>query len=277
MIEAGYTHRLAVLRCDAQGALLGSSTDNVLLPRSECPANLAAGEELEVFVYLDRGEQRKATLRQPLAQVGEFALLQVRETGGYGAFLDWGIGKDLLAPFAEQAQRMVQGHRYLIRVCQDQQHRPIASTRLQRFLSKENQDLKEGEEVDIIIWAFTDLGAKTIVNHRYEAVLYRSDLPPGLKIGDRLSGYVARIRDDLRIDISLRRPGRAGVDAARETLLNALEENPFLPLHDQSPPELIQRRLGLSKKVFKKAVGGLYKDGLIDLAPDGIRRRQDAS
>jgi len=167
---------------------------------------------------------------------------------------------------------MVEGRNYLVRICHDHANRPIASSRLEKFLVKENRDLKEGEEVDLLIWAFTDLGVKVIVNNTYEALLYRDEVPADLKLGEQRRGYVLRIRGDHRIDVTLRRPGAAGVKDARSVILAALADNGgFLPLHDQSPPEEIRNQLGLSKKVFKKAVGGLYKDGIIKLEERGIK------
>ncbi|PLX99685.1 MAG: hypothetical protein C0622_10140, partial [Desulfuromonas sp.] len=166
---------------------------------------------------------------------------------------------------------LLEGRRYPVYVYLDREGRPTASARLEKFLLRENEDLQEGDEVELMIWAFTDLGAKVIVNNRYEALLYRDEVPAGLKRGDRTTGYVLRIRPDQRIDISLRRPGAAGVTDAREVLLAALKEEGVLPLHDQSSPEEIREQLGLSKKVFKKAVGGLYKDGVIVLVDGGIK------
>jgi predicted RNA-binding protein (virulence factor B family) len=227
---------------------------------------------LEVFIYLDRNNQLRATSREPFAEVGQFALLQVSSIGPHGAFLDWGLEKDLLSPFSEQPQKMLEGRRYLVYLCHDQQGRPIASARLEKFVEIENQDLKEGDEVELLIWTFTDLGAKVIVNDRYEALLYRDELPAGLKRGDRGQGYVARIREDRRIDVALRRPGAAGVADARDVILSALrEEGGFLALHDNSPPELIRSQLGLSKKQFKKALGGLYKEKQVELSHKGVR------
>jgi predicted RNA-binding protein (virulence factor B family) len=166
---------------------------------------------------------------------------------------------------------MLEGRRYLVRVCLDRDGRPIASARLEKFLEKESQELREGEEVEVIVWAFTDLGAKLIVNHRYEALLYQDEIPAGLKRGDHLPGFVKRLREDRRLDISLRRPGLAGINDARQVILGALQKSGFLPLHDQSSPEQIRAQLGLSKKVFKKALGGLYKDGLLELTNQGVR------
>lgn len=271
MFIPGKSYRLPVLRIDQSVIYLKTDTTPLSLPKRMCPDNIAPGDLIEVFLYIDRNDELKATTRIPIAQVGEFALLRVTSIGPHGAFLDWGIDKDLLAPHPEQARKMLEGRDYLVRIFSDNRNRPTASSRLEKFLTKENEDLTEGEQVDLLLWAFTDLGAKVIVNNRYEALIYRDSLPVGLKRGERLKGYVLRIREDRRIDISLKQPGAAGVSAAREVILAALAEDPFLPLHDQSPPEQIWNHLGLSKKVFKKAVGGLYKDGLIELADGGIR------
>ena len=267
----GHYYQLSVKKIDPQGAWLRNDGEPAFLPISECPAGLANGTELEVFVYLDRNNQLRATTREPFAEVGQFALLQVNSIGPHGAFLDWGLEKDLLAPFSEQPQKMLEGRRYLVYLCHDQQGRPIASARLEKFVEKENQNLAAGDEVDLLIWAFTDLGAKVIVNDRYEALLYKDELPGGLKRGDRGNGYVVRIREDNRIDVALRRAGAAGVADAREVILEALQETGFIALHDNSPPELIRSQLGLSKKQFKKAVGGLYKEGRVQLSHKGLK------
>ncbi|NOY12503.1 MAG: hypothetical protein GXP51_02080 [Deltaproteobacteria bacterium] len=267
----GYHYQLSVRNIDPQGAWLEADGETVLLPRRECPGELTSGSSLKVFLYLDRNHQLRATTREPLAEADQFALLKVNSIGPHGAFLDWGLEKDLLAPFSEQPQKMLEGRRYLVYICHDPQGRPIASARLEKFVEKENQDLREGDEVELLIWAFTDLGAKVIVNHRYEALLYRDELPTGLKRGDCCQGFVLRIRDDQRIDVSLRRPGAAGIVDAREIILTALQHEGFLPLHDQSPPEQIREQLGLSKKQFKKALGGLYKDRRIELSHKGVR------
>lgn len=273
----GYHYQLTVKNIDKQGAWLTTEEQTILLPRHECPEKLAAGDLLDVFVYLDRNSQLVATSREPLAEADQFAMLKVTSIGPHGAFLDWGLEKDLLSPFSEQAQKMLEGRHYLVYVCHDSQGRPIASARLEKFLEKENQDLHEGDEVELLVWAFTDLGAKVIVNNRYEALLYRDELPPGLKRGDWQRGFVLRIREDRRIDISLHRPGIAGIADAREIVLEALQENGFLALHDQSSPEQIRNQLGLSKKQFKKALGGLYKDGRVELSNKGVRLRNETS
>ncbi len=272
MLTPGYRYELQVKSINEKGAWLYAEQQQLFLPRSEWPEDLDSDRTVDVFLYLDRDNKAAVTTRMPVAQAGEFATLQVKSIGPHGAFLDWGLKKDLLAPFSEQARKMVEGRSYLVHICHDQQNRPIASSRLEKFLLKENRDLEEGDPVELLIWAFTDLGAKVIVNNRYEALLYRDEVPADLKRGERRQGYVLRIRGDHRIDVTLRRPGAAGVTDARSVILEALAENGgVLSLHDQSPPEEIRNQLGLSKKVFKKAIGGLYKDGMINLEDRGIR------
>lgn len=270
MLTPGYRYELQVKEITAKGAWLNAAEQQLFLPRSEWQKDIVPDSSVEVFLYLARDKKPTVTTQIPFAQVGEFALLKVQTVSPHGAFLDWGLKKDILAPYREQTQKMEAGRRYLVRICHDDENRPIASSHLEKFLVKENRDLHEGEEVDLLVWAFTDLGAKVIVNNYYEALLYKDEVPPGLKRGERHQGYVLRIRADHRIDVTLRRPGAAGVKDAREIILNALKVDGFLLLHDQSPPEQIRNQLGLSKKVFKKAVGGLYKDGLITLGDQKI-------
>ncbi len=271
MLLPGYRYELKIKSITPKGIWLNAQEEQVFLPLRECPDEINQEDSIEIFLYLDRDNKQKVTTRMPLAQVGEFALLKVQSIGPHGAFLDWGLEKDLLSPYSEQAQKMEEGRRYLVHICHDQENRPIASSRLERFVVKENRDLSEGEEVELLIWAFTDLGAKVIINNRYEALLYKDEVPSGLKRGEQYIGYVLRIRADHRIDVTLRRPGAAGVKDAKTVILDALKIDGFLPLHDQSPPELIREQLGLSKKVFKKAIGGLYKDGLVELGEQGIK------
>ncbi|MDX2480291.1 MAG: S1-like domain-containing RNA-binding protein [Desulfuromusa sp.] len=271
MLLPGYRYTLKAKSIDHKGVWLDAQGEQIFLPLREGPDEVSPEDEIEVFLYLDRDNKHKVTTKMPLAQVGEFALMKVQSIGPHGAFLDWGLEKDLLAPYSEQGQKMEEGRRYLVHVCHDEENRPIASSRLEKFLLKENRDLSEGEEVELVIWAFTDLGAKVIVNNCYEALLYKDEIPPGLKRGELYTGYVLRIRADHRIDVTLRRPGAEGIKDAQAVILGALKVDGFLPLHDQSPPELIRNQLGLSKKVFKKAVGGLYKDGLVELGDQGVR------
>jgi hypothetical protein len=262
---------LRVARIDSSGIWLEAGDQLAHLPRREA-RDAVAGEYLEAFLYRDVAGELQATCRQPLAQAGEFACLRVQSVGPHGAFLDWGLAKDLLAPFSLQPERMLVGESYLVMVELDPQGRPFANARIEDCLDFEWPDLRDGQPVEFLIWQFTDLGAKVIVNHRYPALLYRDELPAGATVGLHLAGYVKRLREDGKLDVTLRKVGAEGVADARQVILNALEkQGGSLPLHDQSSPAAIQHALGMSKKTFKKAVGGLYKDGLVTLTNDGVR------
>jgi len=270
-LELCRLHTLKVARIDTRGIWLEAGGQLAHLPRREA-RDVMPGEQLEVFLYQDVAGELQATCREPLAQAGEFALLKVQSVGPHGAFLDWGLAKDLLAPFSLQPERMQVGRSYLVLVDLDPQGRPFANARIDDCLDFEWPDLREGEPVDFLIWQLTDLGAKVIVNHRYLALLYRDELPAGAATGMQLTGYVKRLRDDGKLDVTLRKVGAEGVADARQVILNALEkQGGSLPLHDQSSPAAIQQALGMSKKTFKKAVGGLYKDGLVTLSNGGIQ------
>ena len=202
-------------------------------------------------------------------------MLEVLSVGPHGAFLDWGMGKDLLAPFSLQPERMQVGRRYLVKVDLDQQGRPFANARIEDCLDHGRPDLHEGDAVDLLIWQLTDLGARVIVNHRFPALLYRDELPAGACAGMQLTGYVKRLREDGKLDVTLRKVGAEGVSDARDVILKALAAHDgTLALHDRSSPAAIQKALGMSKKTFKKAVGGLYKDGLVTLSDEGVRLKK---
>jgi predicted RNA-binding protein (virulence factor B family) len=274
MFEIGRIHTLQVDHLDDRGAWLGEGGAPILLPRREVPDEIKPGDRFSVFVTRDATGSLVATLRRPLGQVGEFALLKVSQVTRHGAFLDWGLEKDLLVPFSEQPERMQVGRNYLVKVCLDSLERVVGTARIDRCLEKEKIDLVEGESVDLIIWEFTDLGARVIINDLYAGLLYKDELKGGLKRGDRIKGYVKRLREDRKIDVTLSRGGIEGVEEAKEVILAALRQSEFLPLHDQSPPAVIQQVLGMSKKTFKKAVGGLYKAGQVEFCDEGIRLKK---
>ena len=271
MLELCRMNTLPVDRIDERGAWLRAGDEDLLLPKREA-AGAREGEPVTVFVFRDSTGRLRATRREPLAQVGEFALLMVRSVTPHGAFLDWGMEKDLLAPYRLQPQRMQVGESHLVKIALDEQERPFANARIENCLETEVSGLSEGDEVTLVVWEFTDLGAKVIVDHRYLGLLYRDELHGSMQMGDRLGGYVRRLRDDGKIDVTLRKVGVEGAEEAKNVLLAALHKSGgFLPLHDASPPEAIRETLGLSKKAFKKAVGGLYKTGVVVLEGEGIR------
>lgn len=263
-------HTLRVARIDKGGVWLEAGGRLAHLPRREAP-RAVPGEEVEAFLYQDGAGELQATCRIPLAQAGQFGLLTVKSVGSHGAFLDWGLAKDLLAPYRLQPERMQVGRSYLVKVELDPQGRPFANARIDDCLDRGRPDLHEGDAVSLLVWQLTDLGAKVIVNHRYPALLYRDELPDGTIAGIELSGYVKRLREDGKLDVTLRKVGAEAVSDARDVILSALTaRDGFLPLHDRSSPAAIEQTLGMSKKTFKKAVGGLYRDGLVTLADEGI-------
>jgi predicted RNA-binding protein (virulence factor B family) len=227
-----------------------------------------------VFVYLNSSGLPTATFTRPAAQVGEFAFLQVTEVTRFGAFLDWGLPKELLVPFSEQPERLRPGRRYVVRLYLDDRGRVVGSARIDKWLESETINLRAGDRVALLLWEFTDLGAKVIIDNRYGGLLYRDEIHKGMHRGDRFPGYVRRVREDGKIDITLRKGGREAVDEAREQVLAALSRDGFLSLHDRSAPQEIEAALGMSKKTFKKAVGGLYKEGRVELTPEGIRLKK---
>ncbi len=261
---------LTVADVDDRGVWLSVGNRQAHLPLREAPG-VVPGEQLEVFLYQDTAGVLHATCRLPLAQAGEFAGLTVRSVGPHGALLDWGMPRDLLVPLSLQPERMQTGRTYVVKVDIDPQGRSFANARIDDCLDRTRPELQEGDAVDLLIWQITDLGAKVIVNQRFPALLYRDDLPPGSCIGRHCIGYIKRLRADGKLDVTLRKVGAEGVSDARDIILKVLAAHGgSLPLHDQSSPAAIQQILGMSKKTFKKAVGGLYKDGLVTLVNQAV-------
>lgn len=270
MIDIGKINSLTISYTDEYGVWV-ESEEPLKLPKRELSSGAKPGEKVAAFVYRDGSGELLATTRIPMAQVGEFASMKVTQLTKHGAFLYWGMKKDILVPYGEQQDRMQEGRYYIVRVLLDDRERIVGSSKLEFYLDTVVRDLKPGQEVDLTIWAFTDLGAKVIVNNRYEALIYQDELEDGLRVGNKLKGYVQRIRPDMKLDISLRKTGKEGIDENKEAVLAALELDGFLPLHDKSDPDEIKELLNMSKKGFKKAIGGLYKEGIIELTDSGIR------
>jgi predicted RNA-binding protein (virulence factor B family) len=274
MLEIGHRNTLKVERIDEEGAWLAAGVERALLQKREVPESLAPGQEITVFVYNDLDGKPTATLREPLAEVGECALMKVRQVNRHGAFLDWGLFKELLVPPKEQPEPMKTGHSYVVKVRLDRQGRPLGTARIDKALVNVDVDLEEGQEVALLVWRFTPLGARVVINQRFDGLLYRDEIGDRLNYGDRLTGYVKKIRGDGKIDVTLRRGGRSEIDEARDRILSAIRtKGGFLSLHDGSSPEEIRAALGMSKKLFKKAVGGLYKEGAIGLERNGLRMK----
>lgn len=274
MIQTGRYNTLKVVKFVDFGVYLdGAEKGEILLPARYVPEACEVGEDLEVFIYLDSEDRIIATTEKPYAQVGEFAMLRVIAVNNIGAFLDWGLMKDLLVPFREQKMNMVAGRSYLVYVYLDPDSQRIAaSAKLEKFLDNVLPEYQVGEEVSLIVESESDLGYNAIINHLHRGILYHDELPGPLNKGQQLKAYIKKVREDKKIDLSLYRPGYEQVDAVSQNILNRLKEaGGFLPLTDKSDAALIFDHFSISKKVFKKAIGALYKQRRISLEESGIR------
>lgn len=271
-MKLGEYNTLTIDRETKVGLFLTDGTTDVLLPLKYVPNDYQIGQELTVFIYLDHEERPVATTLKPYVTLGEFAYLKVNYTNQFGAFLHWGLEKDLFVPFKEQARPMEQDKRYLVYVYLDEKtNRLVASGRTNRFLSNDQHDLAEGDTVALIVSHLTTLGVNVIINKKHKGLLYHNDLFTPVKTGDRLTGYVKSIRPDGKIDVTLQKTGLAQISDSSERILQELRANKgFLRLHDNSHPEAIKSVLQMSKKNFKKAIGQLYKEQKIVLKEDGI-------
>lgn len=273
MIKLGNYNTLKIVKSVDFGLYLdGGDAGEILLPTRYVPQNAKVGDELEVFIYLDQDEKLIATTLHPLAKVGDIAYLEVAWVNEYGAFLNWGLMKDLFCPFREQKMRMQKGQHYIVYIKEDEEtHRLLATAKIDKYLSAERPPYKHGDAVDILIWQKTDLGFKAIVDNQYQGQLYEDQIFQPLHTGDRLTAYVDHIRQDNKIDITLQPTGRRQTEEFSEVLLRYLQENGgHCDLGDKSPSELIADRFKVSKKVYKKAVGDLYRRRLITISNNGI-------
>jgi len=273
MLQIGKINTLKIVKIQASHIYLGSEASNkVLLVDKKPPQNLQLGDMLDVFVYVDSEGHLAATTTVPLAQVDDIAWLKVVSLNYVGAFLDWGLPKDLLVPFSEQHHEMEVGQSYLVKVFLDEQNRIAATTKIDRFLSDESVYFKAGEKVSLIIADKTDLGVKAIINNTHWGMLYQNELFQPVKKGQKLEGYIKHIREDYKIDLTLQQPGYGKVLSLTDNILAKLKQNHgVLLISDKSPPELIYSTFGVSKKVFKQAIGALYKKQLITIDKAGIK------
>lgn len=269
-LELGAFHTLEVVEDRAAGVLLGDA--GILLPRKQVPEGTQVGAQLEVFVYEGPNGRPVATTRQPHAKVGEFGYLRVVDRSDLGAFVDWGLDKDLLVPRNEQYRPLSVGRRYMVAVTTDARGRVMGSNRIREFLDDDTSELSLGQEVRVVPFELHERGMRVIVDGRWEGMIFHDDIYERMRIGDELQGRISKIRPDGKVDVALRARGEKGRAVGRGRLEEALEAaGGFLPLHDKSDPEDIQRTLSMSKKAFKRAVGNLYKAGRLELTDDGIR------
>ncbi len=272
-IKLGRFNTLEVVKAVDFGMYLDGGDDGeILLPARYVPEDCQVGDWLRVFLYLDIDERLVATTLTPLAQVGEFACLEVAWINQYGAFLNWGLMKDLFVPFGEQKMKMQVGRMYVVHVHLDEDsYRIVASAKVDRYLSKEIPTYEAGEEVDILIWQKTDLGFKAIIDNKYSGLLYDSEIFQQLHTGITMKAFVKQIREDGKIDLELQKAGFKKVDEFSKVLLQYIKDRGGrITLNDKSPAEEIYDVFGVSKKTFKKGVGDLYRGRFIVLDKDGI-------
>ena len=277
MIKLGDYNLLKIVKSVDFGLYLdGGEAGEILLPQRYVTPQMRVGDEIQVFIYLDQDERPVATTETPLARVGDFACLEVAWTNEYGAFLRWGLMKDLFCPFREQKMRMERGKSYIVYVKIDEDsYRLMATAKVDKYLSLPpfhgEGSLKHGTAVDVLIWQKTDLGFKCIVDNRYQGQLYDDQVFQQLHTGDRLTAYIDHVREDGKIDLTLQPTGRRHTLDFAEVLLRYLyEHDGRCELGDKSPAEAIYARFQVSKKAYKKAIGDLYKRRLIQITDDGI-------
>ncbi len=273
MIELGKYNDLVIQRATSVGLFLADpSGEEVLLPSKFVPDQARPGDSIRVFCYLDNEERPVATTQQPAITRDSFAVLEVAEVNQFGAFLDWGLDKHLLVPFREQPKPMKQGERHVV-FCylDDRSSRLVASARLDRFLDNTELKVERLQEVGLLVTRKTELGFEVVVEDQHKGLIFKDQVFRTLEPGDRLTGYVKEIRPDHKLDITLEPYGYRKLEPAAVRIHEALVANGgMLPLTDKSPPEAIRERLQMSKKVFKKGVGMLYRERKIDLRPEGI-------
>ena len=273
MIEIGRFNRLKILRYTNPGLFLGDAEDNeVLLPNRYVPNDFEIDDFLDVFVYLDNEERLVAVTDIPYIQKGEFALLRCNAVNQYGAFLDWGMLKELFCPFKEQAYKMIKGGWYLVHCYLDEKtHRLVASSKTNRFLDNSELKVKLYDEVDLIVSHPSEIGMNVIVNKCHLGLVFKDAIFKDLSVGDNLKGVVKKIRAGNKIDISLQKIGYRNIEPTANALLSLIQDhNGYLNITDKSSPEAIKSVVQMSKKSFKKAVGALFKKRLIRLTPEGI-------
>lgn len=297
----GQVNRLPLVRQVEFGYYLAGAVrgrrEEILLPNGEVEGDIChlvqespdghVGDIIPVFIYLDQEERLTATMRMPLAQVGSFAYLQVAWVNNFGAFLHWGLQKDLFVPFREQKQKMQKDHKYIVHIHLDPEtYRIMASAKVEKWLVNPldrtaydySMRPRVGDEVSCLVWQKTELGFKVIVNGIHAGLLYDTQIFRELHTGDTIRAYISKVREDGKIDLVLHRPGQGGVrDFSSILLQHIIDHGGYTPLGDKSPAGEIASEFGVSKKVFKKAVGDLYRRHLITIEPDGLHQVQSTS
>lgn len=271
-MNIGEFNNLTILRFTSVGAYLADEEDNdVLLPNKYLTDDMLIGDEVDVFIYRDSEDRVVATTETPYIEMGGFAYLKATAVSHFGAFVDWGLEKELMVPFKEQNLKLEEGRYYLTHLfLDDQTDRVVGSTRVQRYFQFCEEEFDPESQVDLLICETTDLGVKVVVNNKYAGLIFRSDISKNIKRGDYVKGYVAKVREDGKLDIRLDKVGYDKISGSAEELLKILQRDKTLNLTDKSDPDDIRELVGMSKKTFKQAVGNLYKQRLITLGDGKI-------
>ena len=274
MIEIGQYNRLRIERLVDPGAILYDDAGNsVLLPNKYVPENAEVNDSMEVFVYTDSEDRPVATTLTPLIHLNKFAVLRAKDVNRVGAFMDWGLEKDLMIPYKQQASKIRRGGRYLVYMYLDQAtHRLVGTTKTYHHFDKNIEAFDEQQEVELLIGGLNEQGLNVVVNDRYQGIMFDSEIFRDFKMGDRLTGYVKTIRNDSKLEVTTRKIGLENLEEGAQQIIDAVKNmNGFLALHDKSAPEEIRDLLQMSKKNFKRSLGILYKKKLVELTPDGIK------
>lgn len=276
MIEVGKYNTLKVSRKVDFGFYLDDGKEGILLPKRFAPGNLRVGDEIKVFLYHDSDNRLIATTQEPKGVVGDIVKLKCVSTTEHGAFLDWGLMKDIFVPKSQQLARMKPGGEYLVKIYIDEQTGRVAATeKVEKQISNDELTVKEGDEVELYVQRKSDLGYVMIINGKHNGLLHANEVYRDIHVGDRLRGYIKTIRPDNKIDVVLDKPGYSRVEGETEKIIRLLKENKgFLPYHDKSDPEDIYSFFGMSKKTFKMTTGALYKQKKIEFVEDGIKLLQ---
>ena len=272
--EIGKLNKLRVIKELDFGIYLdGQELGEILMPRRYVPENCKPEDMIAAFIYCDSDDRVIATTEKPYASAGEFALLEVVSVNTIGAFLNWGLPKDLLVPYSEQKQKMEEGKSYIVYVYVDpDSKRMVASAKLDKFLDNLPPEYQDGQEVDLLICGSTDMGYKAIIENMHWGMLYKNEVFQDLSKGQKIKGYIKKIREDEKIDLTLQKQGYEKVDDLSQVIIDKLKEKGgFIAITDKSPAELIYQLFGVSKKTYKKAVGALYKARIVAIEDNGIR------
>jgi predicted RNA-binding protein (virulence factor B family) len=273
MLQLGHKATLKIVKKVDFGFYLdGLNMGEILLPKRYMTADMEVGKDVDVFVFLDGEERIVATTETPFAEEGQFGWMKVSKIENVGAFLDWGVSKELLVPFSEQKVRMVEGRYYLVYVYLDKLTERLAATmKIEKHLAKDHGNFKVGQEVELMIWTATEVGYKAIIDGKYQGVIYKNEIFDTISTGQKTKGYIKKVREDGKIDLSLEPIGYVKVDKNAQKILTLLSKTKgHMPYNDKTDPEVIYKIFGMSKKVFKQTLGSLYKQRQITIADTGI-------